>query len=76
MGETAAAAGMTAKTLRFYENRGLLPDASRAANLPGLFRESVDRLKFTRRDRNAGRRSLKSAASSLSGLVDRHRASM
>jgi len=32
IGEAAAAAGMTTKTLRFYEDRGLLPPAERASN--------------------------------------------
>lgn len=55
IGETAAAAGMTAKTLRFYENRGLLPAASRAANgYRDYSPETVDRLQFIRRGRNAG----------------------
>jgi len=32
IGELAAAAGTTPKTLRFYEESGLLPQAERAAN--------------------------------------------
>ncbi|HEY1156834.1 MAG TPA: MerR family DNA-binding transcriptional regulator, partial [Arthrobacter sp.] len=32
IGEAAAAAGMTTKTLRFYENSGLLPAAKRSSN--------------------------------------------
>ncbi|GAC1606642.1 MAG: hypoxia response transcriptional regulator [Pseudarthrobacter sp.] len=55
IGETAAAAGLTAKTLRFYEDRGLLPAAERA---PNGYRdyplETVSRLEFIRRGRTAG----------------------
>ncbi|MDQ6753500.1 MAG: heavy metal-responsive transcriptional regulator [Actinomycetota bacterium] len=55
IGETAAAAGMTAKTLRFYEDRGLLPAADRA---PNGYRDyshgTVSRLEFIRRGRTAG----------------------
>lgn len=55
IGEAAAAAGMTTKTLRFYEDRGLLPPAERAANgyrvYPG---EAITRLEFIRRGRASG----------------------
>jgi DNA-binding transcriptional MerR regulator len=55
IGELAAAAGTTSKTLRFYEERGLLPPPERAAN---GYREygsaSVARLDFIRRGRVAG----------------------
>ncbi|NGN84003.1 heavy metal-responsive transcriptional regulator [Arthrobacter silviterrae] len=55
IGETAAAAGLTAKTLRFYEDRGLLPVADRAPNgYRDYTRETVDRLEFIRRGRTAG----------------------
>jgi MerR family copper efflux transcriptional regulator len=55
IGETAAAAGMTAKTLRFYEDRGLLPAADRSPNgYRDYANETVDRLKFIRRGRTAG----------------------
>lgn len=55
IGETAAAAGMTAKTLRFYEGRGLLPVADRAPNgYRDYAQETVDRLEFIRRGRTAG----------------------
>ncbi|HEY1158836.1 MAG TPA: heavy metal-responsive transcriptional regulator [Arthrobacter sp.] len=55
IGETAAAAGLTAKTLRFYEDRGLLPAADRAPNgYRDYSEETVSRLEFIRRGRTAG----------------------
>ncbi|MDI3196350.1 heavy metal-responsive transcriptional regulator, partial [Pseudarthrobacter sp. AL07] len=55
VGETAAAAGLTAKTLRFYEARGLLPAAERAPNgYRDYPHETVSRLEFIRRGRTAG----------------------
>lgn len=55
IGEAAAAAGMTTKTIRFYEDRGLLPPAERSAN---GYREyghnTLSRLEFIRRSRAAG----------------------
>ena len=55
IGETAAAAGMTAKTLRFYEDRGLLPAADRAPNgYRDYAPETLSRLEFIRRGRTAG----------------------
>ncbi|MGY2746091.1 heavy metal-responsive transcriptional regulator [Arthrobacter sp. UYCu723] len=55
IGETAAAAGMTAKTLRFYEDRGLLPAAHRTPNgYRDYTHETVSRLEFIRRGRTAG----------------------
>jgi MerR family transcriptional regulator, Zn(II)-responsive regulator of zntA len=55
IGELAAAAGTTTKTLRFYEERGLLPPTERAAN---GYREyestALSRLDFIRRGRAAG----------------------
>ncbi|WP_426990682.1 MerR family transcriptional regulator [Pseudarthrobacter sp. Y6] len=55
IGETAAAAGTTAKTLRFYEDRGLLPVADRAPNgYRDYPHETVSRLEFIRRGRTAG----------------------
>ena len=54
-GETAAAAGLTAKTLRFYEDRGLLPAADGAPNgYRDYPQETVSRLEFIRRGRTAG----------------------
>ncbi|MCW4386538.1 heavy metal-responsive transcriptional regulator [Salinibacterium sp. SYSU T00001] len=55
IGEAAAAAGMTAKTLRFYEVRGLLPEAKRSANgYRDYSLETTARLDFIRRSRIAG----------------------
>jgi DNA-binding transcriptional MerR regulator len=55
IGEAAAAAGMTAKALRFYEERGLLPPAGRSANGYRDFGEdALQRLDFIRRSRAAG----------------------
>lgn len=54
-GEAAAAAGMTAKTLRFYEESGLLPAAKRSSNgYRDYSQESVTRLEFIRRGQAAG----------------------
>lgn len=55
IGQVAAAAGMTAKTLRFYEESGLLPAAKRSGNGYRYYnQESVARLEFIRRGRAAG----------------------
>ncbi|WP_275779934.1 heavy metal-responsive transcriptional regulator [Paenarthrobacter sp. Y-19] len=55
IGETAAAAGLTAKTLRFYEDRGLLSAADRAPNgYRDYPHETISRLEFIRRGRTAG----------------------
>jgi DNA-binding transcriptional MerR regulator len=55
IGELAAAAGTTTKTLRFYEESGLLPQAERAANgYRDYGPEALSRLDFIRRGRAAG----------------------
>ncbi|MEW1920751.1 heavy metal-responsive transcriptional regulator [Pseudarthrobacter oxydans] len=55
IGEVASAAGMTPKTLRFYEEQGLLPPAKRS---PSGYRQygedSLGRLDFIARGRAAG----------------------
>jgi DNA-binding transcriptional MerR regulator len=55
IGELAATAGTTTKTLRFYEETGLLPPTERAAN---GYRDygpaALSRLDFVRRGRAAG----------------------
>ena len=55
IGDLAAKAGITTKTLRFYEQTGLLPPPDRAAN---GYREYgpafLPRLEFIRRGRAAG----------------------
>ena len=54
IGEAAAAAGMTTKTLRFYEDSGLLPAAKRSSNgYRDYTEDSVARLEFIRRGRAA-----------------------
>jgi DNA-binding transcriptional MerR regulator len=55
IGELAAAAGTTTKTLRFYEESGLLPRTERAANRYRDYGpEALSRLDFIRRGRAAG----------------------
>lgn len=55
IGELAAAAGTTTKTLRFYEQSGLLPQTERAANgYRDYGSEALSRLDFIRRGRAAG----------------------
>ena len=55
IGEVAQASGTTAKTLRYYEDVGLLPDPDRS---PAGYRdygpEVLDRLHFIRRGQAAG----------------------
>lgn len=55
IGELAAASGATAKTIRFYEQAGVLPEPTRTF---GGYRdygpESIDRLQFVRRAQAAG----------------------
>lgn len=55
IGEAAAAVGMTAKTIRFYEDRGLLPPAERSANgYRDYGHETLSRLEFVQRSQIAG----------------------
>jgi len=55
IGELAAAAGTTTKTLRFYEESGLLPPTERAANgYRDYGPEALSRLDFVHRGRAAG----------------------
>jgi MerR family transcriptional regulator, Zn(II)-responsive regulator of zntA len=55
IGELAAASGTTTKTLRFYEESGLLPQTERAANgYRDYGPEALSRLDFIRRGRVAG----------------------
>lgn len=55
IGEIAKAAGMTPKTLRFYEEQGLLPAAQRGSNGYRQYGDdSVARLDFIARGRAAG----------------------
>jgi len=55
IGELAAAAGTTTKTLRFYEQSGLLPPTARAANGYREYGpEILSRLNFIHRGQAAG----------------------
>lgn len=55
IGEVATAARMTTKTLRFYEDRGLLPTPDRAGNgYRDYSADVVPRLDFIRRGRATG----------------------
>jgi MerR family transcriptional regulator, Zn(II)-responsive regulator of zntA len=55
IGELAAASGTTTKTLRFYEESGLLPQTERAANgYRDYGPEALSRLDFIHRGRAAG----------------------
>jgi MerR family Zn(II)-responsive transcriptional regulator of zntA len=55
IGELAATAGTTTKTLRFYEESGLLPPTDRAANgYRDYGPEALSRLDFIHRGRAAG----------------------
>ena len=55
IGELAAAAGTTTKTLRFYEESGLLPPTHRTANgYRDYGTEALSRLDFIHRGRAAG----------------------
>lgn len=55
IGELAQATGTTTKTLRFYEDQGLLPHAERTASgYRDYTPESLGRLDFIRRGRTAG----------------------
>jgi DNA-binding transcriptional MerR regulator len=55
IGEAAAAVGMTTKTIRFYEDRGLLPPAERSPNgYRDYAHDTLSRLEFIRRSQIAG----------------------
>lgn len=55
IGELAAATGSTAKTLRFYEERGLLPETDRTASgYRDYGAEAVARIDFIHRGQAAG----------------------
>ena len=74
IGELAKRTGTTAKTLRFYEDEGLLPEPTRTS---GGYRdypaESADRVEFIRGAQQAGSRFGRSVRFSTSGTAgDRH----
>lgn len=55
IGEAASAVGLTSKTIRFYEDRGLLPPAERSANgYRDYGPDTISRLEFIRRCQSAG----------------------
>ena len=55
IGALAAASGATTKTIRFYEQAGLIPDPPRTqAGYRDYRAESVDRLAFIRTAQAAG----------------------
>lgn len=55
IGELATATGVSAKTLRFYEADGLLPEPDRTpAGYRDYARTAIDRVAFIRQAQNAG----------------------
>ncbi len=54
IGQLARAAGVTDKTIRFYEQVGVLPAARSASGYRQYSRPDVDRLLFIRRARSLG----------------------
>jgi DNA-binding transcriptional MerR regulator len=55
IGQVAQRSGVAAKTIRYYEQIGVLPAPSRAASGYRLYDQSgVERLRFIRRDRSLG----------------------
>jgi DNA-binding transcriptional MerR regulator len=55
IGELAAASGQSARTIRFYEARGLLPEPTRSTNGYRAYTDAdADRLEFIRNAQSAG----------------------
>lgn len=55
IGELARRAGVTAKAIRFYERKGVLPPATRAANGYRIYGdEAVDTLRFVKQASGLG----------------------
>lgn len=53
--QAAAASGLTSKTIRFYEQQGVIPPAARSANGYRIYSEQqLDSLRFIKRSRDMG----------------------
>lgn len=53
--QAATAAGLTSKTIRFYEQQGVIPPAARSANGYRIYTEQqLDILRFIKRSRDMG----------------------
>lgn len=53
--QAAEATGLTSKTIRFYEQQGIIPPAARAANGYRIYSEQqLDMLRFIKRSRDLG----------------------
>ncbi|MBQ0756352.1 MAG: Cu(I)-responsive transcriptional regulator [Amphritea sp.] len=53
--QAATAAGLTSKTIRFYEQQGVIPPAARSANGYRIYTEQqLDSLRFIKRSRDMG----------------------
>ncbi len=53
--QAASATGLTSKTIRYYEQQGLLPAASRAANGYRVYSDQqLEMLRFIKRARDMG----------------------
>jgi DNA-binding transcriptional MerR regulator len=72
IGQVAKSSGVPAKTIRYYEQIGVLPAPSRAASGYRLYDQpGVERLRFIRRARSLGLplRELKALMATLSGVA-------
>lgn len=68
IGELADAVGVTSQTIRFYERKGLLPDAERGSNGYRIYHEStLTRLRFINVAQAAGL-----TLSEIRSIVDLH----